>query len=472
MQKMYYILLIVCLIIAGLSTSDDTAAFYVDMTGKDVNTTAQARLKELKESLSAQLNDNNCAALYVPWSDTALDPHKYSKHAHYLDDFHNTIIEKLTPIINAAVKKAKAGEVRAHDECGILYNEIMEHLLHGRNLLEVHGLITLRDTEERLLGHLKNKDVKDGRHAVLLAWPDGSGKSTAMARLYELAAEALGPDLWIIVRFCGATARSTTVYEVLASLCCQLCWLLQLEHDLAAYDIYQMINCFQQLLREAAQKGKYVVIILDGLEQFHRSNPDLSDILVEWLGEKMPWTVQVYISYVASPTTSDLFQALKGKIKPKANLIPAPKLTESDAKNFLTTHLNQNKRKLMSDQEKTVLHTFRFDSNLLLLRLLTEEALKWTSTFQSQVMAKNVKSLEGCIQYLFNQMEKEFGVDIIGPVCRYLNSAWHGLSEMELLDVLSCNNALLHRTLRTPAPNTPLYFPHSLWSRVASPTHG
>ena len=62
-------------------------------------------------------------------------------------------------------------------------------------------------------------------------------------------------------------------------------------------------------------------------------------------------------------------------------------------------------------------------------------------------------------------MEQRFGKKLVGIVISYLVSGYHGLSENELLDVLSCNNEALLLSFSRDMPCV-LRFPISIWQEM------
>lgn len=59
-------------------------------------------------------------------------------------------------------------------------------------------------------------------------------------------------------------------------------------------------------------------------------------------------------------------------------------------------------------------------------------------------------------------MENRFGKTLVASVISYLVSGYHGVSESELLDLLSCNNQVLLHTFARDMPCV-LRFPIVLW---------
>ncbi len=77
-----------------------------------------------------------------------------------------------------------------------------------------------------------------------------------------------------------------------------------------------------------------------------------------------------------------------------------------------------------------------------------------------------MKAFFGLIQ-IFDVMDTRFGSGMVARIVGYLASAYHGLSELEILDLLSCNNDMLLLAYPRDIPSI-MRFPISLWHDILS----
>ena len=88
----------------------------------------------------------------------------------------------------------------------------------------------------------------------------------------------------------------------------------------------------------------------------------------------------------------------------------------------------------------------------------------WTCKYQPVDLPRAV---EMAVSGHFDRLERSVGPVVVGHAARYLSAAYSGLSEMELLDLMSCNNDVLEATipLVTDADGcSPLLrFPYHVW---------
>ena len=285
-----------------------------------------------------------------------------------------------------------------------------------------------------------------------------------LSRLCQWAQDVLGKDTYLVLRYIGLTSASCTVYDVLWSICTQLSWIMELDTNISMYTESRLVHYFYSLLFEVGKMNNHLLIVLDGLEQLRIPNPH-SGLNLEWLMENMPSNVHIFVSF--SPTqqsTVEIFQHLKSKIKPKSHHLHPPKLQDFHARNQLIARLNKTKRKITSEQEKVFIHCFKFEPTALFLELCIEEAVTWESSFQINAVCRP-KSLDALVQSKFDRLEKKYGYEMISQIARYFISCWHGLTEMELMDILSCNNTLLLKVFLVSLPPI-LRFPFYLWSEL------
>ncbi len=68
---------------------------------------------------------------------------------------------------------------------------------------------------------------------------------------------------------------------------------------------------------------------------------------------------------------------------------------------------------------------------------------------------------------IFDGMDARFGSGVVAKIVGYLASAYHGLSELEILDLLSCNNDVLLLVYPRDIP-TIMRFPIIVWHDILS----
>ena len=139
-----------------------------------------------------------------------------------------------------------------------------------------------------------------------------------------------------------------------------------------------------------------------------------------------------------------------------------PSLPESVAVDILRDWMTSQRRKLIDEQEQTVLRAFKKCPQPLFLRLAFERALHWKSYSEETVLRTSIRSV---INTVFDALEDRHGRILVHHAMGYLTAAKHGLSAAELEDVLSCDEIVLDEVFKFWTPSI-RRLPPSLWVRI------
>jgi NACHT domain- and WD repeat-containing protein len=133
---------------------------------------------------------------------------------------------------------------------------------------------------------------------------------------------------------------------------------------------------------------------------------------------------------------------------------------------LLVAWLNEALRTLQPQQRIEVLTKFRGCPYPLYLKLAFEEARRWKSWDRNVGVMGNVAGILG---NLFDRLEKpqQHGTMLVSRALGYLAASRHGLTEDELLDVLSADKEVL-ADFQKRSPKSPLLdrLPVVLWARL------
>ncbi|ELT96993.1 hypothetical protein CAPTEDRAFT_26022, partial [Capitella teleta] len=142
-------------------------------------------------------------------------------------------------------------------------------------------------------------------------------------------------------------------------------------------------------------------------------------------------------------------------------------LDDGDIQHIVDDLLSQQKRSLTGPQNTALCNTIRQQPVPLFVNLLLEEALQWSSSKNIQCGSDLPDSIESLVNSRLKMVEDIYGETVTSRMLRYLCSAHHGLSEMELLDLLSCNNDVIQEVLTPLELQAGLIrFPASIWLHV------
>ena len=262
----------------------------------------------------------------------------------------------------------------------------------------------------------------------------GSGKSALMARAIEEAQEA-HPDAFVVSRFIGATPASSDGRAILDSLCLQV----TREYGGDASSIPSDYNDLAVELGkrfELASTERPLIVVLDALDQLSGAGRGLS-----WLPAVLPANVRL----VVSTLPGECEHALLAR-RPAPEVVTVAPMSTAEAETLLSRWLAQAGRALRPAQREEVLTRFgRSDGLPLYLRLAFEEARLWRSTTPAEATVLH-EGVQGLIrENLFRRLSDpaNHGTVLVAHALGYLAASRFGLSEDEVLDILSADRAVL-----------------------------
>jgi hypothetical protein len=375
---------------------------------------AQAKLLALKAQLRERL-PQNIVEYQAEWTGEGISIDD-------LDAFCEQVYDRLAQIILAET---------AHQEQGnSLAVEIEDHLAFGKDRARVFV------GREEVLQAIDDY-LQQGARAPLGLWgSSGSGKSAVMARAIQWA-RANYPEAEIIARFIGATPTSTDRRELLKGLCLEIhqrfarkYW----EGGEEVPDKYRdLIEEFAVRLRLAmASAERPLFIFIDALDQLSETDD------LDWLPGDLADHVRLIVS-----TTPGVCKSLLAARLPEESLIQLPLMPLEQGSQLLDLWLGEAQRTLQPHQREEVLGKFAGCGLPLYLKLAFEESRRWKSYTRPE--ATQLQSdVPGVIHDLFTRLSTVGGHStlMVARSLSYLAAARHGLTEDELIEVLSGDTEL------------------------------
>ena len=426
---------------------------------------AQKKLKQLREEFAEQLNEDNIHSFCLQWQEKGLAPITNTDHNEYLDNFHAVVVTKLKKLIkkeyqNRPINNTSGKKCTSRDA---IYSECTSHLAHFQRLskLNVHGFDTL---QEKTRTHII-KSLKGGEHQMLLFYgTEGCGKTTLMSKVAQIAIEILGKDTILAVRYLGLTRDSCTAHSVLYNFCCQISCSLKQDMDITAYSFEQLVSFYHGLLGLISKGTRNLVIIVDNLEVLMPSSQN-GEYKLDWLTAKLSPKIHIFASFT---TSSSAHAAMFGKVRSKLNsrdyLTEVSPLSEKSCVQIVLDSLTKNKLKVSVEVEKVIASTLKQTVLPLCVSVFLEHLLPSLRNPHPNVNGLPV-SLEDGIHLKFSILDEKYGKPLIGQISRYLLASQDGLTELELLDLLSCNDGVINYCYPTTLPDI-VRFPSSLWLQI------
>lgn len=420
--------------IQGLAHNDN-AARYLDLdTDGNLDHKAKKRLKELKNELQQRLR-GNIHRYKAKWTrgDITRD---------HIDRLCEDVYERLSQVILKEIERLK--------DVDPLEEEIDAHETFGRE--RAVNFIGRSEPLEAI-----DEYVGKGNCQPFAVWGEsGCGKSALVAKLVQEVTETHLESV-VVYRFIGSTPDSSSGRALLEGLCREISQRYGANEGDIPSDYRELVVEFPKRLA-LATIDKPLVVFLDALDQL--SDMDNARSL-NWLPADLPNEVRLVIS----TTRGKCLDALEQKLPP-GNKMELQPMTYGEGSELLNLWLTDAGRTLQPWQRNEVLNNFKKCRLPLYLKMAFEEARRWRSYDKIHDISKNT---DGIISDLLTHLSSEtkHGEMLVSHSLGYLATSKNGLSENEMLDVLSSDNEVMGE-FRRRSPRSPLVdsLPVVLWSRL------
>ncbi|RLD25340.1 MAG: hypothetical protein DRI54_05055 [Bacteroidetes bacterium] len=292
----------------------------------------------------------------------------------------------------------------------------------------------------------------------------GMGKTSLIAKAIDNESQRNKNKL--IYRFVGATERSTNIRSLLISII----WEINPESAEELNKIFDD-DRFNDLVKKILSEiKKPTIIFIDALDQLQEKS------YLNWLPDILPNHLKLIISVLEDEHYKDdsgYLDQLKVKFKSSQghnNFIQLKTLKREEGDEILSKLLFQIDRTVTKEQRKYVLDKFENSGcSPLYLIIAFEEIKKWKSfdsTFD-KILKDDVISI---INRFINDLSSVYHHQplLVSRTMGYLECAKNGLSEKEMLDVLSSDDEVMdvienqfHKNLSNKLPVAP-------WARLYS----
>jgi hypothetical protein len=271
----------------------------------------------------------------------------------------------------------------------------------------------------------------------------------------------------VIVLFCNTTARSRSARGVLSTVSAHLSWVISnigvcvcgggedRAHGKGKMSYEALVVKLPSLLRDAGAVAN-ITILIDGLEECapeHRKERN-----VEWIPTLLPPHVRLLVSlsgsissivkpdpYAAARGLDTCSQLVKDRLRDRQlslkNVIEVPSMSSGMQKG-LTEHLLSTHRRRLTKQYETQLGGL-VESSLMLFLSLCLRFLCWVQPPPDGEI-KVPRSLFPLADTIFETLSGTHGEAMVECTLGFLCAAFPlGVTEMELLDLVSCCDRVL-----------------------------
>lgn len=332
------------------------------------------------------------------------------------------------------------------------------HLFFKRERLHV---FVGRDT---ILKRITNYTTGNSNIPLIIYAKSGMGKTSLMAKAIDDISNTT--DRKLIYRFVGADENATNIRSLLISIITEIDKkeAIELKNNFDESSFNEKIATFFSKI----EKG--TIIFIDALDQLVEKTG------LKWLPDKLPANLKLIVSvlkdehYKNDSDYFDLFKVKYNQAQHQDNFIQLNPLSRKDASTILSKLLFKVKRTLTKPQHEYVLDKFEKAGNSpLYLSIAFEEVRKWKSvdsTYNKKLKNTIIKSVNSFIDNLHSVYfhQKLLVYKSLG----YLQSSKNGLSEKEIIDVLSVDQAVIKAIENQYHKNLSGKIPLAPWARLFS----
>lgn len=295
----------------------------------------------------------------------------------------------------------------------------------------------------------------------------GMGKTTLMKKAIEEAEEATLGKARIFYKFVGADGKSFYKRDLLTDLICEIEGSSQKDNlnNLSEYDFDKYIS---ELLSN--DKDENIVVFIDALDQLKATDQ------LFWLPQKLGKNVKIILSVLKDEEFRDdsiYFENLIKKYGDKNTINLNNDSLSSEAKGLFENFLGKHKRTLTKEQINEVENKFKNANCSPLYAFIVSQELKNISSNDKIDIADDIPS---AINEFIDNLENLYHQEklLIQKVLSYIAFSKYGISENELLDLLSkeikSDKKFYNKVffIKNVSLSKNISFPISLWASLSS----
>lgn len=420
---------------------------------------AQERIKLLKESkIPSAVPQDNILHFSIPWRSNGIAPGECEEHEQYLKELSSQFVLAMKHAIDQYLLTEGKEPNSYQREKTLLYRESMIHLQFAAekcaNFVSRDSIVD--QVERQVCQQAKDRDSKN--HVVILHGEPGSGKTSVMAQIVKLAPKWLGDQAIIIPRFIGASSCCLTLRDALESICLQILEVYKvsdppLKNVPGNFD--KLTSYFRQLLEKLNVGEKPILISIDLPMSISET---LSKDQLRWIPESLPESTAMIVSLSECAALKELNDVIEAE----PCIIRVTSLNDRELADVVTLFLKDNTRILSQDQNKIVKRAVARNPLPSFAKLLSRETQFMLPSGNGR---EPVATTIDAAKLLFQHIEERHGAILTTHVLRYITAARFGLTELELMDILSCDDELLTMIYPYHLPEV-LRFPHRLWTAM------
>ncbi|KAL4241062.1 hypothetical protein ACF0H5_001840 [Mactra antiquata] len=397
---------------------------------------------------------------------------EFGENKRILDEYFENLITIVTRKVACIIEKNVNIPIRPLDS-GKNSFDAYETLIHLHRCADICASSSVIGTEKYMtkLQALLINGSRCEHQLSIIKGSEGSCKSNVIAKMCYRARELFGKDAVTIPVFVGLTAKSSFAEDIFRNICYQINMILGQQFNIETYSLKKLTNYFHGLMNRVSKSSRQLLIFIDGVEKMQTMQDNNCDSVydaIDWLATRLPPKFHVMIT-CSSSENSIIIKRIKSKLLQHDVIVYVNNMSDHESESELSQTLAKNRRKLTENQTKTVMAALSKDRNPFIAAHLANMAATWNSWLDIHQVTEQRKTLpstvEKVVEGILDNLEQLFGIGIISSLCSYIGVSRYGLSEVEILDVMSANDLVLLEAYQHQEPPV-LRFPYYKWAAI------
>ncbi|KAI4468136.1 beta transducin-related protein [Holotrichia oblita] len=377
------------------------------------------RLNTLQRDLRNQLAEKHIVRIPVKFVEGGLNM-KISEHVQYINQVTVHLRKHLMEMIDSIIEEHQSKTI-LKPYYGIdasLFEELNQQVSFCQKAAQCST------NREKTIQDIKSYVSGTTTLPLIIYGPDGCGKTTLMARVAQCLQQWL-PEAFVILRFAGISAHSSTIEQLLNSITNQ-CSLLTYGHKShCSHDI----KVYEKVLLDILSVGgvqRPIIILLDGIDQIESINTSS----IDWLPVHLPENIKVILSVTS---LNQLHDSIMNRLDSES-FVKMPSLGEHEAKGILLSSVMQYNHSVNSKVQDCVLKSVQECTLPLYCKVLAWQTSWWADREHNVVPKGNVNDQ---LDLMLEELETILGVTLVQHALAIMTCTRNGITDSEMIDLLA-----------------------------------
>ena len=399
-------------------------------------------LSKLKTDILSVTDSNNVIKLTVNSAKEDIQTIRKHEYDDYLEHVIGNIAVKLREMIDRSVGSQQQFQVSSINP-KFDYKEVLVHLHHCVSIFNKNQPIGMETPLAKLQSYLMNGSHTE-HQLVIIKGTDDNEVSCASVQLCHKVRDLFGKEVILIPIFVGLTTKSNSIGDIFHTICSQINIILNQDVNIEGYCQKKLTSYFLGLINRVSKSCHHLFICIDGIDKI----PIIKDRgydSFDWLACRLPPKCHIVVSCASMENLSTI-NYLETKLLSSDGIVHIENLSTEDCKSLIDQTLSLQHRRLSDKQYNTVINAISQTESPTVIGYLSKLSLSWASDVSTGVNDDIVKlpsSVEGMVEHILTKIETVYGRTVSMTLFSYVTLARYGVTEVELLDLLSSKDSVL-----------------------------